>query len=73
MKSIEEISETPMLDQLESGPWPSFVSDMKRHSKNKKACLCENPLVTEYINIMLMEIKGKQNIKTSTKKENENV
>ncbi|MGM0646507.1 MAG: dissimilatory-type sulfite reductase subunit alpha, partial [Thermodesulfobacteriota bacterium] len=24
--------ETPLLDQLESGPWPSFVSDIKRES-----------------------------------------
>jgi sulfite reductase alpha subunit len=32
--------ETPMLDQLESGPWPSFVSDIKREAevraKNEK-------------------------------------
>jgi sulfite reductase alpha subunit len=31
---------TPLLDQLESGPWPSFVSDMKQEAesraKNKK-------------------------------------
>jgi len=25
--------ETPMLDQLESGPWPSFVSDLKQHAE----------------------------------------
>ncbi|MDY0361274.1 MAG: dissimilatory-type sulfite reductase subunit alpha [Desulforegulaceae bacterium] len=25
--------ETPMLDQLESGPWPSFVSDMKQEAE----------------------------------------
>ncbi len=25
--------ETPFLDQLESGPWPSFVSDMKAHAE----------------------------------------
>lgn len=25
--------ETPMLDQLESGPWPSFVSDMKHQAE----------------------------------------
>ncbi|PIP42636.1 MAG: sulfite reductase, dissimilatory-type subunit alpha, partial [Desulfobacterales bacterium CG23_combo_of_CG06-09_8_20_14_all_51_8] len=23
---------TPLLDQLESGPWPSFVSDMKQEA-----------------------------------------
>ena len=31
---------TPLLDQLESGPWPSFVSDMKQEAaaraKNEK-------------------------------------
>jgi sulfite reductase alpha subunit len=26
---------TPMLDQLESGPWPSFVSDIKREAENR--------------------------------------
>ena len=24
---------TPLLDQLESGPWPSFVSDMKQQAE----------------------------------------
>ncbi|MBT7262097.1 MAG: sulfite reductase, dissimilatory-type subunit alpha, partial [Desulfobacula sp.] len=32
--------ETPLLDQLESGPWPSFVSDLKQQAevraKNEK-------------------------------------
>ena len=32
--------ETPLLDQLESGPWPSFVSDLKQEAaaraKNEK-------------------------------------
>jgi sulfite reductase alpha subunit len=27
--------ETPMLDQLESGPWPSFVTGLKRLAKDK--------------------------------------
>ncbi|PIE65309.1 MAG: dissimilatory-type sulfite reductase subunit alpha [Desulfobacterales bacterium] len=27
--------ETPLLDQLESGPWPSFVSDMKDQAETK--------------------------------------
>mgnify|MGYP003571978950 FL=1 len=27
--------ETPLLDQLESGPWPSFVSDMKQEAANR--------------------------------------
>ena len=26
---------TPMLDQLESGPWPSFVTGLKRLAKDK--------------------------------------
>ncbi|MFH1982808.1 MAG: dissimilatory-type sulfite reductase subunit alpha [Pseudomonadota bacterium] len=26
---------TPMLDQLESGPWPSFVSDIKQEAANR--------------------------------------
>jgi sulfite reductase alpha subunit len=30
---------TPLLDQLESGPWPSFVTDIKRMAaKGNKAC-----------------------------------
>lgn len=27
--------ETPMLDQLEGGPWPSFVTGLKRLAKDK--------------------------------------
>jgi sulfite reductase alpha subunit len=27
--------ETPLLDQLESGPWPSFVSDLKQEAANR--------------------------------------
>jgi len=30
--------DTPMLDQLESGPWPSFVSDMKRQGEKSPQC-----------------------------------
>jgi sulfite reductase alpha subunit len=29
---------TPLLDELESGPWPSFVSDIKRMAEKKPAC-----------------------------------
>ncbi|MDY0350650.1 MAG: dissimilatory-type sulfite reductase subunit alpha [Desulfobulbaceae bacterium] len=29
---------TPLLDQLESGPWPSFVSDLKRQAEKKPEC-----------------------------------
>ncbi len=26
---------TPLLDQLESGPWPSFVSDLKQEAESR--------------------------------------
>ncbi|MBF0450506.1 MAG: dissimilatory-type sulfite reductase subunit alpha [Candidatus Magnetomorum sp.] len=29
--------ETPLLDELEKGPWPSFVSDIKREAESRKA------------------------------------
>ncbi|MHB1350182.1 MAG: dissimilatory-type sulfite reductase subunit alpha [Desulfobulbaceae bacterium] len=29
---------TPLLDQLESGPWPSFVTDLKRQAETKPEC-----------------------------------
>ena len=29
---------TPLLDELEKGPWPSFVTDMKRMAEKKPAC-----------------------------------
>ncbi len=35
-KESEEIK-TPMLDELEKGPWPSFVTDLKNLSKKKPA------------------------------------
>ena len=28
--------DTPMLDQLESGPWPSFVTGLKRLAKDSE-------------------------------------
>ena len=30
--------DTPMMDQLESGPWPSFVKDLKRQAEKNPAC-----------------------------------
>ena len=35
-KSTKPFHDTPMLDQLESGPWPSFVTGLKRlaHDNN---------------------------------------
>jgi len=35
---------TPLLDQLESGPWPSFVSDIKQEAEHRHA----NPDGVEY-------------------------
>ncbi len=35
---------TPMLDQLESGPWPSFVSDIKQHAEFR----AKNPNKVEF-------------------------
>jgi sulfite reductase alpha subunit len=36
--------ETPLLDQLESGPWPSFVSDLKQEAANR----AKNPNNVEF-------------------------
>lgn len=30
--------DTPMLDELEKGPWPSFVTDIKRQAEKKPEC-----------------------------------
>ena len=35
---------TPLLDQLESGPWPSFVSDLKQEAERRAT----NPDGIEY-------------------------
>ena len=35
---------TPLLDQLESGPWPSFVSDIKQEA----AYRAKNPKGLDY-------------------------
>jgi hypothetical protein len=32
---MAEDSKTPLLDQLEEGPWPSFVTEMKRAAEKK--------------------------------------
>jgi dissimilatory sulfite reductase alpha subunit (EC 1.8.99.1) len=29
---------TPLLDQLESGPWPSLVSDIKQEAAERRGC-----------------------------------
>jgi sulfite reductase alpha subunit len=33
------MSETPLLDELEQGPWPSFVTEIKKAGKKKAACM----------------------------------
>ncbi|MCP3663212.1 MAG: sulfite reductase, dissimilatory-type subunit alpha, partial [Gammaproteobacteria bacterium] len=30
----KQMHDTPMLDQLQSGPWPSFISGIKRLAEN---------------------------------------
>jgi len=30
--------DTPMMDELEKGPWPSFVTDLKRQAEKSPAC-----------------------------------
>jgi sulfite reductase alpha subunit len=35
VKNMAEDSKTPLLDQLEEGPWPSFVKEMKRAAEKK--------------------------------------
>jgi len=32
--STRTLPDTPLLDQLESGPWPSFVTGLKRLAKD---------------------------------------
>ncbi len=56
--------ETPLLDQLESGPWPSFVSDLKQEAaaraKNEKNLEYQiNPDVVEDL-LGILELSYKQ-------------
>ena len=41
--------ETPLLDELENGPWPSFVSDLKQQAevraKNEKGLNSRSPKI----------------------------
>jgi sulfite reductase alpha subunit len=39
---MNEIPDTPMLDQLEAGPWPSFVTGIKRLSR-------DNPMMSDLL------------------------
>jgi dissimilatory sulfite reductase alpha subunit len=36
LKAFKPKHATPLLDELESGPWPSFVSDMKREALHRQ-------------------------------------
>jgi len=36
LKNFKPKHDTPMLDELEKGPWPSFVSDIKREALHRK-------------------------------------
>ena len=55
--------ETPMLDQLESGPWPSFVSDMKeqaeRRAKNEEGIEFQIPtdVVEDLLGVLELSFK----------------
>jgi sulfite reductase alpha subunit len=55
--------ETPMLDQLESGPWPSFVSDLKqqaeKRAKNKEGIEFQIPkdVVEDLLGILELSFK----------------
>ena len=55
--------ETPLLDQLESGPWPSFVSDLKREAesraKNEKGVEFQIPqdVVEDVIGVLELSYK----------------
>ncbi|NVM20524.1 MAG: sulfite reductase, dissimilatory-type subunit alpha, partial [Desulfobacterales bacterium] len=33
---VEFKHKTPLIDQLETGPWPSFVTDIKREAEARK-------------------------------------
>jgi sulfite reductase alpha subunit len=45
LKSFKPKHDTPMLDELEKGPWPSFVSDIKREALHRKKLGQDNLLI----------------------------
>ena len=57
---------TPMLDQLESGPWPSFVSDLKQEAasraKNDKKVEYQIPVeaVDDLLGVLELSFKDKE-------------
>lgn len=44
---------TPMLDELEKGPWPSFVTDVKRMAERK-------PMCEDWLGLMEMSYRDKE-------------
>jgi len=47
LKKFKIKHDTPMLDELEKGPWPSFVSDIKREALHRKKLGQENLMTPE--------------------------
>jgi sulfite reductase alpha subunit len=45
LKNFKIKHATPMLDELEKGPWPSFVSDIKREALHRKKLGQDNLMV----------------------------
>jgi sulfite reductase alpha subunit len=45
LKNFKPKHSTPMLDELEKGPWPSFVSDIKREALHRKKLGQDNLLI----------------------------
>jgi sulfite reductase alpha subunit len=47
LKNFKPKHDTPMLDELEKGPWPSFISDLKREALHRKKLGQENLMIPE--------------------------
>jgi sulfite reductase alpha subunit len=47
LKAFKPKHNTPMLDELEKGPWPSFVSDLKREALHRKKMGQDNLLIPQ--------------------------
>jgi len=48
----EKLRETPLLDELEKGPWPSFVKEIKKSAR-------KNPMANDQIGILERSYKDK--------------
>lgn len=44
---------TPLLDELEKGPWPSFVADVKRWA-------AKSPMAEDWLGLMEMSFRDKE-------------